>query len=340
MLGNTPIPLSSGDSTSATDPDLNQVDSAGNPAIVPAATAIRAAWVNVLADPSQAADGTATLLNGTKNQIVGRYAFWMDDENSKLNINTAYGRPVPPTTPYFDNILAGANSYIYGVPSYNIPLGSNPRFPDQTNPYSVGHPSSVGLDILGTPFTSNSNQLQSLWTARLSHPFSSAAEIANPNYSSATFYQQNKFWLTHLNGDPEFNAFGKARIFFADSTFQPDSHTAQLDYPGSDGFTYVPEPSQTAGGIRDLNEPLTFHVDANDITVTGLQDTPTQNSAVAAVQQIASYLNMRWPGYGHSFVEKWSTDHVTLILKVSVKHSKWRGIYLEWPPTPPAAHRR
>ena len=83
-----------------------------------------------------------------------------------------------------------------------------------------------------------------------------------------------------------------------------------LTYPGSDGFTYVPEPSQITGGIRDLAEPLTFHVDANDVNVTGLQDTPTQNSAVAAVQQIASYLNMRWPGYNHSFVEKWSTDHI------------------------------
>ncbi len=98
FVGNTLIPLSSGDSTSATDPDLNQVDSAGNPAIGPAGTVIRAAWVNVLADPSQPADGTATLVNGTKNQIFGRYAFWMDDENSKININTAYGRPTTSTS--------------------------------------------------------------------------------------------------------------------------------------------------------------------------------------------------------------------------------------------------
>jgi hypothetical protein len=150
--------------------------------------------------------------------------------------------------------------------------------------------------------------LQSLWNDRLNHLFSSAGEVIN--YSSAAFFQQNKFWLTHVNGDPEFNSFGKSRIFFTDSTFQANSQAAQLTYPGSVGFTFVPEPSQTQGGIRDATEPLTFHVDAN-VSQTGLQDTPTQNSAVAAVQQIASYLNMKWPGYNHSFVEKWSTNRVS-----------------------------
>jgi hypothetical protein len=316
----TTVPLSSGDSTNTADPDLNQVDANGNPAITlptPSPTAtpvIRAAWVNVLADPSQPANGSAALLNGTKNQIIGRYAFWMDDENSKINITTAYGRP-DSSSLYFDNIIAGENSYIYGMPSYNIPLGSNPRQPDSTNPYSVGHPSSVGLDTaLFT--TTGTVKRDSLWNDRVVNSpyrdFATAGEISNYVTGDTSFYQKNKFWLTHTNGDPEFNAFGKSRIFFTDSTFQPDSSEAgpHLTYPGSDGFSYVPEPSQTNGNIRDPAEPLTFHVDANPFTATGLQDTPTQNSAVAAVQQIASYLNMKWPGYSHSFVEKWSTDHL------------------------------
>ncbi len=201
------------------------------------------------------------------------------------------------------------------MPSYNIPLETHPKNPDSINPYSLGHLSSVGLDTAIFTTTGTLDR-DSLWNDRVVNPpsriFATAGEISNYVTQDTSFYQKNKFWLTHVNGDPEFNAFGKSRIFFTDSTFQPDSNEAgpHLHYPGSDGFTYVPEPSQTAGNIRDPTEPLTFHVDANDVTVTGLQDTPGQNSAVAAVQQIASYLNMTWPGYGHSFVEKWSTDHI------------------------------
>ena len=40
-------------------------------------------WANVLHDPSQTA--------GSNNAIIGRYAFWVDDEGAKININTADG---------------------------------------------------------------------------------------------------------------------------------------------------------------------------------------------------------------------------------------------------------
>jgi hypothetical protein len=306
FVGNTSIPLSSGDSTSSSDPDLNQVDSGGNPEIG-AGTQIKVAWVNVFADPSQAANGTVQLANGTYNQIVGRYAFWMDDENSKINLNTAYGKPTTQGG-YFANLSGvGLNSYIYGVPSFNIPIGTNPRFPNSTNPYSLGHPSSVSLD--SSLFGAATLDRDTLWYDRLNRSIASAAEVTNYASTGSTFFQQNKFWLTHVNADPEFNAFGKARIFFTDAAFQPSSKSAQLIFPGSDGFTFVPEVSSTTGSFRDSAEPLTFHVDANISTVG--QDTPAQNSAVAAVQQIASYLNLRWSGYQHSFVEKWSVNQTT-----------------------------
>ena len=40
-------------------------------------------WANLLRDPSNPASAT--------NAIVGRYAFWVDDEGAKININTADG---------------------------------------------------------------------------------------------------------------------------------------------------------------------------------------------------------------------------------------------------------
>jgi hypothetical protein len=40
-------------------------------------------WVNLLKDPSQTAN--------SNNAIIGRYAFWVDSEGAKINVNTADG---------------------------------------------------------------------------------------------------------------------------------------------------------------------------------------------------------------------------------------------------------
>ena len=46
---------------------------------------MRVKWVPVLDDPSKDAD--------KKNPITARYAFWIDDESSRINFNTALGKP-------------------------------------------------------------------------------------------------------------------------------------------------------------------------------------------------------------------------------------------------------
>ena len=40
-------------------------------------------WANLLRDPTQPASAS--------NAVVGRYAFWVDDEGAKINVNTADG---------------------------------------------------------------------------------------------------------------------------------------------------------------------------------------------------------------------------------------------------------
>ncbi len=52
--------------------------------ILGTSTALPAYWVDVLANPK--------IATGSANPIVGRFAFWVDDENSKINVNTADGR--------------------------------------------------------------------------------------------------------------------------------------------------------------------------------------------------------------------------------------------------------
>lgn len=72
-----------------TDPTLHLTDKTGNPAPMPVK------WIYVLKNGMlQSAfnpkDGAVTVAGATKeNPIVGRIAFWADDETAKVNINTA-----------------------------------------------------------------------------------------------------------------------------------------------------------------------------------------------------------------------------------------------------------
>ena len=48
---------------------------------------MRVRWIPVFEDPGKSP--------GKDNNMVGRYAFWMDDESTKLNFNVALGKPSP-----------------------------------------------------------------------------------------------------------------------------------------------------------------------------------------------------------------------------------------------------
>ena len=195
---------------------------------------MRVAWIPVLQNPATPASST--------NKIIGRYGFWIDDENSKININTAYGKPSASAGYYSDsgNTNPNIDSYRFGLPAFPIPIvatGSSIT-PSTTNPYSLGRPNSISLDVLAGV---NRDQL---WTDRLQRQFESPTEVSRYGVD----YQQNKFWLTTLNRDPEFNVFGKSRIFMTDSTFQPSN--AATNPPttgtlGSVGFAFAPESSNT-----------------------------------------------------------------------------------------------
>jgi len=112
---------------------------------------MRVAWKPVLADPSIPADPT--------NAIVGRYAFWIDDESSKLNYNTAPGKDpdirthqskggdlqgvdtrmlTPRSRPRdaTDNLTRTVN----GLDSSGNPVWYNREF-------TLGGPNSINLDI-------------------------------------------------------------------------------------------------------------------------------------------------------------------------------------------------
>ena len=127
-------------------------------------------WVSLLRDPSQAAAAT--------NAIIGRYAFWVDDEGAKINVNTADG-----TEKY------------------------------TTNSLGIGSPSEVSLQALpqgGANLDSTTAQ-NIVQIARTSH-FSSPREILRASGVTSDVFTSNVFSLTAYSRSPELNIFGQPRV--------------------------------------------------------------------------------------------------------------------------------
>lgn len=159
-------------------------------------------WVNLLEDNTQAP--------GAKNKVIGRYAFWIDDESTKINFNTARGK----TADIEDKVQLPAvwkNSvdrelYSYIAPSFTL-KDSN----DVETEYTLGHPASVNLDL---PFFG-------IEVPRLQSKFAEQGRFFNnpediklfyPSSDADSLYEKRKFYLTPFSRSPEFNMFGKPRI--------------------------------------------------------------------------------------------------------------------------------
>jgi hypothetical protein len=129
-------------------------------------------WANMLRDPTQPASA--------RNAIVGRYAFWVDDEGAKINVNTADG-----TEKY------------------------------TTNSLGIGTPSEVSLGVLfGTNAIGVTLSKQVVEMAR-TNGFSSPREILRiPGVTNSAF-ADNVFSLTVCSRTPELNVFGQPRVAVA-----------------------------------------------------------------------------------------------------------------------------
>jgi hypothetical protein len=224
---------------------------------------MRVAWISIVKDPTVATSAT--------NQIIGRYGFWVDDESTKINVNTAYGKT---SAMNFNQLTPGTIS----VNSATYPLG---------------HPSSVNLDILG------SLDRQSLATAVGTRGGLSSIDEIKPFVTSGTpddFFNTNKFDLTSYGRAPEFNVFGKSKLYFLRKA------TGQLGYPLFQFF-------------RDRDGPDYFPMEENTPTSTGAA--PDRHATYYTAAALAGYFNRTdWPGTAvdpvtgnpMSFVTKWDKD--------------------------------
>ncbi len=122
-------------------------------------------WVPVLRSPNGIANAA--------NPIIGRYAFWVDVESAKINVNTADGT-------------------------------------ERTNParsLGIGTSSEVSLEAI----TSVTNAQNIVQMARTSN-FQSPREILRASGVTPDVYTNNVFSLTAYSRSPELNVFGQPRM--------------------------------------------------------------------------------------------------------------------------------
>ena len=176
-------------------------------------------WLYVLKDGTLAASSgagtTATVGNATAtNPIVGRIAFWTDDETSKININTACGAPWDFNTNSGYNITQdlrpGDGNYVVPLPAnyWDIPVVASPQ--DKNLAYSQpsageyqrypGHPGTVSFagvfkngltqnnlyDITSMlpRYTGTSATLGSFWGRRITTSSTTVPATRNRLYAS------------------------------------------------------------------------------------------------------------------------------------------------------------
>jgi hypothetical protein len=327
----TEIPLSSNPSAdtvpSAEDPDLNSplldVSAGGEPVypIIPAqggvAVPLRVKWVNLLKDPSQPAS--------KDNPLVARYAFWVDDEATKLNVNAAHGKPADldfsKPNPLMADPLAGfagvSTGRLANVLRVATRRDSGGAGPDYDVAYPLWHFSSENIDVLDTAdgaidaeALADSIHNTILWTSANRYefhwkPLSSASEISaflsGDEAARQAFLQENLFQMTASGWSPEFNVFGKSRLFM--DRLQPivdNSLYHQMSYD-QDGpvYTHAGEMTagQTSGALPNLG-----------------RWTPNANGFIHAAWSLAHLLSRRdWPGMpASSFVDKWGGGEAAL----------------------------
>ncbi len=142
-------------------------------------------WNYVRKDGTIETSGSPVLTSQT-NPIIGRYAYWADDESSKINYNLAWKRDYS------------------GTISGTLP---------------IGHPSRVTLTALDT-FSSDVSLVDKLhayvtkdnYSTIANHMFNSPADARQVSEEVAAALKANKFEVTHYNHDPDTTFFNEERI--------------------------------------------------------------------------------------------------------------------------------
>jgi hypothetical protein len=177
------LALYSGSTTNTTSDvavDLNPVSLETNQTLVTGSTSTQPLYVSWIYQRQDGTTSTNVPSYDAANPVVGRYAFWTDDESSKLNVNTAGLR---------------------------------------NNTNALSDPSSVNLNaLIPDPYDVSTNDISSITSFTATNNFNSASELVRASPTLDALYASQKFSLTHYNHSPELNMFGQPRIMLTTST--------------------------------------------------------------------------------------------------------------------------
>tara|TARA_R110002096_G_scaffold147220_11_gene306943 strand:+ start:16295 stop:19672 length:3378 start_codon:yes stop_codon:yes gene_type:complete len=255
---------------------------------------MRVRWHNVLRDPSQAA--------AKENPIVGRYAFWMDDESGKLNFNVAGGKTAlgeEDNEGFHEQLATGMMPPLFNLGSDRILY----QQAGQRRAWALGRPRSVNLDVLADDPSELDVEglLEQAWLngfSRYPEAIMDFVQTSDP----VEWYHLRKYNLTFYSRSPEFNVFGRSRFF---TTKIPLSLEGGPNYQLP--FVYGSNLERPEDGPLHLHALMSLGL-AKDVEDEDKSDVELRAHNVVnqgQVEMLMGYMRRKWPGYSQSFVDKY-----------------------------------
>ena len=286
---------------------------------------------------------TASIAGATKaNPIIGRMAFWTDDETCKVNINTASYENMSPTTSAGGGDLFTTYHAYHSQPfcdgtaernlaQYQPARGEVQRFP--------GHPATTNLGVVfptlsdadlfkiapriakggslgGTTVTTGtvdpgSDRLYASTGELLySGSVSGSNRVFNSSTLNASMVERARFFVTARSRAPELNLFGKPRV-----AIWPIHNTN--DAAHRTGFDQL---------IAFCSSSVTTSGTAKYYLLRSNPNSPTVDQQIASNQALfgnatnTSYLqnltNSNIPGFGGNFAAKYGEDRDQILTEI------------------------
>lgn len=311
-------------------------------------------WLYVLKDGSLTAptgvDPTGKIANWTgsthpptsANPIVGRVAFWTDDESCKVNINTASEGT------YWDVPREACTTFGYPTATADATLGINAPVQKEYQRYP-GHPAMTSLSVVfsGTNAGYTSNQWAELlygiiprigtggslegttpttkgaaFTAPVPDKdrlfastdellFTGSRGLNDPSTNNSIINRQTleeaRFFITASSRSPDVNLFGKPRV-----CIWPISST--IGSGTSDRTTFDKTIAFCSTMRTDLPNPYLYYFQRQDATDPNI-DLPTSSSVsgLGRNRMLLDYLRyltgQNIPGFGGNFASKYSASN-------------------------------
>ncbi len=263
---------------------------------------MRVRWHNVLRDPSQPA--------AKENPIVGRYAFWMDDESGKLNFNVAGGKTAigkQDDERFHEQLASGLMPPLFTLGGGHIEYNQASMGRD----WALGKLRSINLDVLAeSPEELDvAGLLEQAWLNGFSRYPEAIMDFVRTG-DPVEWYHHRKYNLTFYSRSPEFNVFGKSRLFTTNIPLSleggplyqlPFIHGSGLARP-EDGVLHLHSLMGSLGFTHSMKDP---EGKKDPDTGKEIQIHASNTVNKAQLEMLMAYLRRPWPGYDKSFVDKY-----------------------------------